>query len=246
MDGGCRTPADQKKAAVSYSVRYTRKLLKGWGFTFQRPAFRAYEQQAHAVQTWLEQGYPRIRTKAKRQGGLIIFLDELGLRSQHTSGKSYAPKGKTPVLEKSGNRFYLTMLTAISNQGHLIYTVAECNFNMALYVQFLQKLLRSVKQKVFLITDSHPVHLGKMVQQWLLANSKRIEVFYLPNYSPELNPVEYLNQDIKTNVAGKKRAKHRDELKKVVEAFANRKKKKPEQIKKYFQAPSVKYAAKPN
>jgi transposase len=242
VDSGCRTPADQKKAAVNYSVRYTRKLLKYWGFTFQRPAFSAYEQAPREVQTWLEQEYPRIRAKAKRQGGLIMFLDELGLRSQHTSGKSYAPKGKTPVLKKSGNRFYLTMLTAISNQGHLVYRVAQSNFNMILYVQFLQKLLRSVKQKVLLITDKHPVHLGKMVEEWLWTNRKRIEVFYLPNYSPELNPVEYFNQDVKTNVAGKRRAKNRDELKRAVETFTDRKKKKSEQVRKYFQAPSVRYA----
>ena len=113
---------------------------------------------------------------------------------------------------------------------------------MVLYVGFLQKLLRSVKQKIFLITDKHPVHLGKLVEGWLWANRKRIEVFYLPNYSPELNPVEYFNQDVKTNVAGKRRAKDKDELKKAVEVFAHRKKKKTDQVRKYFQAPSVQYA----
>lgn len=246
MDSGCGAPVDQKKARVNYSVRYTRKLLQHWGFTFQKPAFRAYEQDPKEVQKWLRQIYPRIRVKAQRQKGLIFWLDELGLRSQHTSGKSYAPKGKTPLLGKSGNRFYLTMLIAISNQGHLVYTIETCNFNMVVYVQFLQKLLRNVRQKVFLITDNHPVHLGGMVGEWLWVNHKRIEVFYLPNYSPELNPVEYLNQDVKTNVAGKRRAKDREELKKAVETFASRKKKKPEQVKNYFQARTVNYAAKPN
>ncbi|MBD0350385.1 MAG: IS630 family transposase [Flavisolibacter sp.] len=220
--------------------------MKRWGFTFQKPAFSAYEQDPGEVQKWLQQQYPYIRVKAKRQQGLILWMDELGLRSQHTSGKSYAPKGKTPVLGKSGNRFYLTMLTAISSLGHLIFTVEECNFNTAVYLRFLKKLLRSVKQKVFLITDKHPVHLGKMAREWLWANRKTMEVFYLPNYSPELNPVEYINQDIKTNVAGKRRAKDREELKMAVVAFANRKKKNPQQVKKYFQAPAVKYAAKPN
>jgi hypothetical protein len=94
-------------------VRYVRKLLKHWGFTFQKPAFRAYEQDPKEVKKWLQQDYPRIRAKAARQQGLIVWGDELGLRSQHTSGKSYAPKGKTPLLGKSGHRFYLTMLTAI-------------------------------------------------------------------------------------------------------------------------------------
>lgn len=161
-------------------------------------------------------------------------------------GKAMRPKGKTPLLKKSGNRFYLTMLTATSPLGHLIFMVEECNFNMAVYLRFLKKLLRSVKQKVFLITDKHPVHLGKSIGEWLWTKCKRIEVFYLPNYSPELNPVEYFNQDIKTNAAGNRRAKDREELKKAVETFAKQKKKNPHQVRKYFFAPAVKYAAKPN
>lgn len=141
------------------------------------------------------------------------------------------------------------MLTAISNQGHLVYTIEECNSNMVVYVQFLQKLLRSVKQKVYLITDSHPVHLRGRDEEWLWTIRKRIEVFYLPNYIPELNPVEYLNQDIKTNVAGKRRAKDREGQRRTEKGFKNvcqPKKKKPEQVKNYFHAPSVKYTAKRN
>lgn len=223
-------------------MRYVRKLLQHWGFTFQKPAFTAYEQDGQAVQQWLNKTYPRIKTKAQRQCGLIFWLDELGLRSQHTSGKSYAPKGKTPVLQKSGNRFYLNMLTAISNSGHLVFTLAERNFNTAVYIAFLQKLLRSVQQKVLLITDSHPVHVSKRVSEWLKEKRKRIEVFYLPNYSPELNPVEYFNQDVKNNVAGKRRAVNRAELKKAVVNFAVRKKKQPQQVECYFHPPSVSYA----
>lgn len=66
------------------------------------------------------------------------------------------------------------MLSAISPLGHLVFSVEECNFNMAVYLQFLGKLLRSVKQKVFLMTDAHPVHLGKIVEAWLWTKRKRI------------------------------------------------------------------------
>jgi transposase len=207
--------------------------LKRWGFTFQKPAFSAYEQDPHEVQNWLSEAYPRLKSKAGRQQGLVLWMDELGLRSRHTCTKR----------QNTGNRFYLTMLTAISNRGHLIFLVAEGRFNRA---EFLKKLLRSVRQKVFLITDNHPVHLGKMIGEWLWANPKKIEVFYLPNYSLEQNPVEYMNRDIKTNGAGKRRATNVEELKRAVEAFANRKKKNQENVKKYFHAPSVKYAAAPN
>jgi transposase len=166
-----------KKAGVNYSVRYTRKLLKHWGFTFQKPAFSAYEQDRREVKKWLEETYSRISAKAQRQKGRILWADELGLHSQHTCGNSYGPKGKTPVLQKSGKRFYLNMLTAMSNLGHLLFMVAAGNVNMNVYLQFLQKLLRSVKQKIFLITDSHPVHLGKAVGEWLWAKRKRQKFF---------------------------------------------------------------------
>lgn len=147
------------------------------------------------------------------------------------------------MLKKSGNRFYLTLIAALNNRGRLVYSIAESNFNMNVYIGFLQNLLRFIPQKVFLITDSHPAHVGKRVQQWLQNNAKWIEVFYLPNYAPELNPVEYFNQDIKTNAAGKRRAKSRNELKTAVAALANRRKRNPAQVEKYFHAPTVCYAA---
>lgn len=224
-------------------MRYTRKVLGRWGFTFQKPAFVAYEQNARAVQKWLKEIYPHIKKKAQRQGGLIFWLDEMGLRSQDTSGKSYAPKGKTPVLSKSGKRFYLNLLTAMSNEGKLVCTVVGKSFNTAVYIRFLQKLLRSVRQKLFLITDSHPVHVSKQAGEWLGPKRKKIEVFYLPNYSPELNPVEYFNQDVKNNVAGKRRACSIEELKETVEMFIRQKKKKPDRVKDYFKANPVNYAA---
>lgn len=179
---------------------------------------------------------------AKKQRGVVLWLDELGLRSQHTAGKSYAPQGKTPVLKKTGNRFYLSAISAISNQGHLAVLVVESNFNGGVFLHFLQKLIKCFNKKVFLIADRHPVHLGKKVSGWLSVHSSQIEMFLLPAYSPELNPVEYFNQDVKSNAAGKARPTNQQELKTVVERFAKRKKKQPQKVKNYFHADNVKYA----
>lgn len=180
---------------------------------------------------------------AQKQRGLVLWLDELGLRSQHTAGKSYAPKGKKPVLKKTGNRFYLCEMAAISNQGHLVFMVVESNFNQGVFLRFLDKLIKCFTKKVFLIADSHPVHLGKRIASWLSVHRDEITLFFLPGYSPELNPVEYFNQDVKTNVNGKARPRDEQELKKRVETFAKRKKKKPQQVKKYSCAQDVKYAS---
>lgn len=179
---------------------------------------------------------------AQKQHGIVLWLDALGLRSQHTAGKSFGSKGKTPVLKKTGNRFYLNEISAISNQGHLVFMVVDGNFNGLVFLHFLNKLVKSFNKKVFLIADSHPVHLGKKISEWLLVHSQQIEMFPLPAYSPELNPVEYFNQDLKTNVAGKARPRNKEQLKKAVETFSKRKKKNPRQVKKYFYAHDVKYA----
>ncbi len=202
----------------------------------------AYEQSPAEVRKWLQKDYPCIRRMAKRQHALLLWLDELGFRSQHTAGKSYAPKGETPVLKKTGKRFYLSGISAISNQGQLVFMVVEGNFNQGVFLRFLDKLVKSFDKKVFLIADSHPVHLGKRIAAWLLEYRQQIEMFLLPGYSPELNPVEYFNQDVKTNVTGKARPSNEQELKKVVETFAKRRKKNTKQIKNYFQADKVKYA----
>jgi transposase len=218
------------------------RLLKHWGLSPQKPVFRAYEQSPVAVKKWLSEQYPRIRQRAQKQRGMVLWLDELGIRPQHTAGKSYAPRGKTPVLRKTGNRFYLSEMAAISNQGQLVFMIAEGNFNGTVFVRFLNKLIKSFDKKVFLIADNHPVHLGTRAGQWLATHRGKLEMFLLPGYSPELNPVEYFNQDVKNNAAGKARPGNKEELKKVVATFAKRKKKNPEHVKKYFHADKVKYA----
>ncbi len=222
------------------------KLLKRWGFTPQKPAFRAYEQSPEAVRRWLEVEYPRIKRRARNQGATILWLDEVGARSTHQAGTTYAPKGKTPVLEKTGQRFGINMISAIANNGKMVFMIVNGKFNGSVFIAFLEKLLRSVKTKVFLIADAHPVHLQHKVSAWLREHTSRIDIFWLPTYAPELNPDEYFNQDLKTNAVGKQRPKDKQELTTIVQRFANRKKQNPQKVKKYFHPDSVAYARHTN
>ncbi len=165
------------------------------------------------------------------------------MRSSHQAGTSYAPKGKTPVVSKSGQRFFLNMVSAISNRGQLVFMVVDGRFNSEVYVRFLQKLVKQVAAKVFLIMDQHPAHATNKVNQWLDKNKQRMEVHFLPAYAPQFNADEYFNQDLKTNAVGKSRPKNKQDLKKAVITFANRKKKNKDKVKKYFHAKAVKYAS---
>lgn len=166
------------------------------------------------------------------------------MRSSHQAGTTYAPRGKTPVVKKCGQHFSLNMISAISNRGQLVFMVVDGRFNSEVYLRFLQKLVKQAAgTKVFLIVDQHPAHKTNKVKQWLKENKKKIEVFFLPPYAPELNADEYFNQDLKTNAVGKSRPRNKQELKKIVTAFANRRKKNKDQIKKYFHYRPVKYAS---
>lgn len=221
------------------------RYLKAWGYTPQKPISKAFEQKPEKVKQWLEKEYPAIKRKAKKENAVIYFGDETGMRSDHQAGKSYAPKGKTPVIKRTGNRFSLNMISAISNRGHLQFMVIDGNgrFNSDVFKTFLKQMIKYRKQKIYFVTDNHSAHKTKILNEWLGKNKKRIEVFFLPPYSPELNPQEYVNQDVKTNVIGKKRPINKGQMKSNVEDFMNKRKNNKKQVKKYFHEKHVRYAA---
>lgn len=218
------------------------RYLKSWGYTPQKPIRKAFEQKPEKVKQWLDKEYPSIKRKAKRQKGVIYFGDETGMRSDHQAGRSYAPRGKTPVVKATGQRFSLNMISAISTRGHLQFMIIN-RFNGEVFLNFLKRLVRYSKQKVFFVTDGHPAHKTKKIKAWLEENQERIEVFFIPPYSPELNAQEYLNQDVKTNVIGKKRPINKEQMRNNVEDFMNMRKKDKMQVQKYFHNKHVRYAA---
>jgi transposase len=223
-------------------VKQVGRYLKSWGYTPQKPIRKAFEQKPEQVKQWLEKEYPAIKKRATKEKGTIYFGDETGMRSDHQAGRSYAPKGKTPVVKSTGQRFSLNMISAISNKGHLQFMLIE-KFNGDVFIDFLQRMIRYSKQKIFYVTDGHPAHKTKKLKVWLEESKHRIEVFFIPPYSPELNAQEYLNQDVKTNVIGKKRPINKAEMRANVEGFMNERKSNKKQVQKYFHADHVRYAA---
>jgi transposase len=187
--------------------------LRGWGFSPQRPQRRALEQNPAAVRRWLAETYPAIRAQARREGGVVLWLDEMGVRSDAAAGRSWAPIGKTPVIKGTGKRFRVNMISAVSNAGMLRFRLFTGSFTGAVFIDFLGRLLRDGGgRKVHLIVDGHPVHRAKAVSAWVGRHGERIELHVLPGYSPELNPVELLNHDVKANAAGRRRPRSASEL----------------------------------
>jgi hypothetical protein len=155
--------------------------LRGWGFSPQRPQHRALEQNPAAVRRWLEETYPAIRAQARREGGVVLWLDEMGVRSDAAAGRSWAPIGQTPVIKGTGKRFRVNMISAISNAGMLRFRLFTGSFTGAVCIDFLRRLLRDCDgRRVHLIVDGHPVHRAKLVSAWAGRHAERIELHFLP------------------------------------------------------------------
>jgi transposase len=218
--------------------------LRGWGFSPQRPQRQALEQNPAAVRRWLAETYPAIRAQAKREGGLVLWLDEMGVRSDAAAGRSWAPVGQTPVIKGTGKRFRVNMISAVSNAGMLRFRLFTGSFTGAVFIEFLGRLLRDCAgRKVHLIVDGHPVHRAKLVSAWVGRHGDRIELHFLPGYSPELNPVELLNHDVKANAAGRRRPRSASELRAELQGYLRRRQRNPEVLIRFFQHPATRYAA---
>jgi transposase len=218
--------------------------LRGWGFSPQRPQRRALEQNPAAVARWLAEEFPAIQARAKREGGVVLWLDEMGVGSDTAAGRSWAPVGQTPVIKRTGKRFRINMISAISNQGMLRFRLFVGSFSGRVFIDFLRRLLRDCgERKVHLIVDGHPVHRAKLVSAWVGRHAERIELHFLPGYSPELNPVELLNHDVKANAAGRRRPRSAGELREELHGYLRRRQRQPAVLVRFFDHPTTQYAA---
>lgn len=234
----------ERECQVTLHLRSVGKYLARWGFTPQKPIKRAYEQSPEAVRIWLDETYPTIAERARTEGAEIHWGDETALVNTDVRGRSYAPRGKTPVaMAVGGTRQKLSMLASVTNQGKARWMIIDGAFNHEKLIEFFEALVADANRKVFLILDNLGVHHCKPVKQWLAEHSAQMEVFYLPSYSPELNPEERLNADLKhvirRNVPARTKAKLRAATEEHMAVIGS----EPERVKAYFRDPRVKYAA---
>ncbi|ONI90061.1 hypothetical protein ALI22I_13465 [Saccharothrix sp. ALI-22-I] len=216
--------------------------LRRHGFTPQRPARRAYEQQPAAVRAWLDEDYPAIEARARSEGAVIAWVDQCGLRSDTAPpGRSWAPKGRTPIVRVTGKRLRVNVMSAVASRGALWFTVFTERFTAPVFTAFLDRVARQAGRKVHVIADRHPVHRSKAVRAWLQDNTERVELHLMPGYSPELNPDELLNADLKRNVNAS-RARNVDRLAHETRRFLRRRQRQSHIVRGYFGAPHVRYA----
>lgn len=228
---------------IDLPIRTVGDYLKRWGMTPQKPQKRAYEQRAPEVKAWLEAEYPSIQAQAKREDAEIYWGDETGLRNDCQHERGYAPKGKTPVIRLNAKRDLINMISAVTNQGKVRFRIFEGSMNADILIDFLWRLTKDAKRKVILILDNLRVHHAKPVKEWLERHKKMIQVFYLPAYSPELNPDEYLNCDLKAGVHSGIPARSKEQLKQKATKHMRMLQRKPSRVRKYFMHEKIRYAS---
>jgi transposase len=226
---------------VSMTEQGVGKWLRRHGFTPQRRARRSYRQQDEQVRAWLEEEYPAISARARKEKAELVWADQCGLRSDTAPpGRSWAPAGHTPLVQVNGRRFRVNIMSAVASRGALWFTVFPGKFTAKVFCAFLERLAIQARRKVHVIVDRHPVHRSKAVRTWLEENAERIELHLMPGYSPELNPDELLNADLKHHVHAA-RATSIDDLARETRRFLHRRQRQPRLVTGYFHARHVRY-----
>lgn len=233
----------EKRYDMKLPIRTLGGYLKRWGFTPQKPKRKAYEQQPEAVRQWLDETYPTLAKRAKREKSDILWGDETGITNQDQRGRSYAPKGKTPVRRALAKKVSTSMISAIGSKGQCRFMIFKGGMNARLFISFLKRLICASKCKIHLIVDNLRAHKAKLVETWLEENAGKIELHYLPSYSPDLNPDEYLNNTLKNQLANRPPAQSIKEQQQRVRSQMKSNQRNPKLVTSLFKKEEVRYAA---
>lgn len=233
----------RRKSGLTLPIRTVGLYLQRWEFTPQKPTRRSYERVEEAVRLWMEEMYPAIKARAKAENAEIHWGDQTGLRSTDQVGRGYAPRGHTPVRHFKGTPEKVNLMSTVTNQGLVRFMLYGGSMNARVLLKFLTRLVRSASKKIFLILDNMRVHHARKVKAWLAQHQEQIEVFYLPSYSPDLNPDEYLNCDLKAGVSARPDRRERGGLKVGTLSHLRKLQKSPARIRSYFKHPCIRYAA---
>jgi transposase len=233
----------RQELGITLAVRTVGSYLRRWGYTPQRPARHSGKQDLDEVRRWLEATYPAVEERAAAEGAAIYWCDQLGVGIDDYRGRGYARPGNTPHQEVSGGRRRVSAVSAINNEGDSHFLTYTGTLDAAVFLVFLELLLKGTDRKVFLVLDNLRVHESAEVEAWVATRRERIELIPLPKYTPERNPVEYLNNDVKAEVNAEGLPQDQGELHANLNAFLHKLSYWPERIIRYFCHPAVQYAA---
>lgn len=230
-----------RQFGVRLSIVSVGSILGKLGMSPQRPLYRAYEQDPEKVAEWKEKIFPQIQARAKKEGAAIFFADEASVRTNYHAGTTWAPVGRTPVVAGSGKTRSISMVSAVSPRGELHFQVHETGIKQEEFLEFCKMLVADVGRPVFLIMDNSQVHRAKLLKEHAAQSNGMLTLFFLPPYSPDLNPDEWVWKNVKHNNLGRASVKSEGELAKFANAALARLKGFPGKIQSFFGDPALRY-----
>jgi transposase len=233
----------ERRFAKRLGLTAVQAYLRRWGMTPQKPLIRARQRRPGAIQAWLERDYPAIARRARAAKAVIYWGDETGLSNQDQVGRSWAPRGRTPVVVRTAERVTRSLIAAVSNRGLMRFMLYERALNADRFIDFLRRLIKDAGRKVILIVDNLKVHKAGKVQAWVESHRHEIELVYLPAYAPDHNPSEYLNNDLKQQLRQQPQPDTKEELVERTRSVLRVIQRSPERVRVYFRPEPVRYAA---
>ena len=233
----------RRKFGVDYTLQAVGNILRDLGLSPQRPLVRAYEQNPERVRRWKEEEYPAIHAAAKAAGGSVFFCDEAGIRTDYHSGTTWAPVGQTPIIRGTGNRKSLNMISSLSPRGTLHFSFTDGNLNAEKFIEYLKKLMHDNPGPIFLIVDGHPAHRAAATREFVQGTEGRLNLYFLPPYSPELNPDEWVWKKVKHDRVGKLAVRTIDEMSSGIQKAVSQLQSGAEAVLGFFRDPDLSYIA---
>lgn len=230
-----------RQFGIRLSIVSVGNVLAKLGMSPQRPLYRAYEQDPEKVAEWKEKTFPQIQARAKREGAAIFFADEASVRTNYHAGTTWAPIGKTPVVAGSGKTRSISMVSAISPRGELHFEVHESGIRQEEFLDFCKMLVADAGRPVFLIIDNSQVHRAKMLKEYAAQSNGMLTLFFLPPYSPDLNPDEWVWKNVKHDNLGRASVKSERQLAEFASIALVRLKGMPDKVRSFFADPALGY-----
>jgi transposase len=229
---------------VNLSVQSLGYLLRAMGMSFQRPKYRATQQDRIAIESWKNETFPNIVREAHEAGAAVMFGDEAAVRSDYHAGGTWSPIGNTPIVDKTGDRFTINMISAVGPDGDFHFSLIDGSCNSAAFIEYCRDLMADMKRPVFLIADGASYHHSAEVQKFVKSTEGRLRIFKLPAYSPELNPDERVWRNLKAHTVAKIGIQSKDHMAFVLRAAADRLYSVPGIVRGFFNEPDLAYISK--
>ena len=231
----------RREFGIDYSPQNVGKILAMLGFSPQRPVYQALERDPEKRRKWMEETFPAIKKRADQEGAKIFFADEAACRTDHHAGTTWAPAGQTPVVKGTGKRENIGMISAISVRGAMHWMVYEETMDSKLFTEYLSRLIHDVKGKIFLIADRAGYHTSKETREWAEKHKNRIELFFLPSYSPDLNPDEWVWKNVKNDHIARIVPQRPGHLFEIADRALRMLRATPRMIRSFFADPKLAY-----